>query len=165
MTFRLLSLAALFLLSQVSAQATEDNPSLKGDALRIMVSGHTITGRHDDGMSYSEWHAPDGRVFGHNNRKPNDQACWDIRDNSVCYYYADGGRPRTSCWSYRKISDTGYRLILVRNGFGATGIWQAGNPHNHSDNSKTWTCEPLSSQNITPRMPGRNRHATLERMQ
>jgi hypothetical protein len=165
MRISFLSIAALYLLGCFPACSTEDNAPLKDDALRVMISGNTITGRHDDGMPYSEWHAPDGRVFGHNNRKPNDQACWDVRDDSVCYYYADGGRPRTSCWSFQKIADTGYRLILLRNGFGATGIWQSGNPHSHSDNGKSWTCEPLSSQNITPHRPAGNRHATLGRIE
>ena len=144
---------ALFLLLVCStdAVATEPNKDLRNTELRQLISDSTVTGRHDTGMPYSEWHAPDGRVLGHNNRVANDNACWDIKDNAVCYYYNGGVSKGVFCWAFSRVSETGYRLRSVESGITATGLWQAGNPHDHSDNGKPWSCEPLSSHNMTPR--------------
>ena len=136
-----------------SAAATDSRGMLSGDELRRMISDNTVTGRHDTGMPYSEWHAPTGQVYGHNNREPNENACWDIKDNAVCYYYAGGASRGTYCWTFQRVADTGYRLRSIENGVEASGIWQAGNLYDFSDNGKSWSCEPLSSQNMTPR-PG-----------
>ncbi len=133
---------------------------VSGAELRALLSGNTVTGRHDDGMPYSEWHAPDGRVFGHNNREPVDKGCWDIRGHQVCYYYAGGSIQGEFCWEFRRITESGFRLRLVnRTSFAeASGLLQRGNPHGHTDNGKPWACEPLQSRNMTPR-DGHTRHA------
>jgi hypothetical protein len=128
---------------------------MTGPEIRSLLSGNTVTGRYADGGSFSEWHLPDGRVHGHNSRDPVDQGCWDIRGDRVCYYYAGGAIRGEFCWEYRKISETGVRLRqmspLVPDP--AIGVVQKGNPHGHSDNGKPWVCEPLQSNNATPR-PG-----------
>ena len=142
-----------------TAAATDDRRNLTGAELRALVSGHTVTGRHDTGMPYSEWHAPSGQVYGHNNHDPNDEACWDIRGDAVCYYYAGGQNRGTFCWTFRRVSATGYRLRSVENGVMASGVWEAGNRHGFDDNGKPWTCEPLSSENRTPATPRPTRHA------
>jgi hypothetical protein len=133
-------------------------PILDGEVLREIISDNTVTGRHDTGMPYSEWHAPDGRVFGHNNHVANEEACWDIKGDAVCYYYAGGAARGTFCWTFRKISETGFRLQSVESGMGAAGLLQNGNPYKFGDNGKPWKCEPLSSRNITPRDSAK-RHA------
>jgi hypothetical protein len=137
-----------------SAQSADEGLMLRGEALRQLVSGHTVTGRHDTGMPYSEWHAPTGQVYGHNNREPNENACWDIKGNAVCYYYAGGASRGTYCWTFKRVAEGGYRLRSIENGVEASGIWQAGNLYDFSDNGKSWSCEPLSSQNLTP-VPGK----------
>ena len=154
----LLMLAGVLAGSQ-NASASDERRNLTGEELRQLVSGHSVTGRHDNGMPYSEWHAPTGQVYGHNNREPNEHACWDIRDDAVCYYYAGGAARGTFCWTFRKVSETGYRLRSQENGILATGIWQAGNPHGFTDNGKPWSCEPLSSENKTPIPSNRLRQA------
>jgi hypothetical protein len=148
---RRLSLALIAALATfASAEATDSRGMLSGEELRRMISDNTVTGRHDTGMPYSEWHAPTGHVYGHNNREPNENACWDIKDNAVCYYYAGGASRGTYCWTFQRVSETGYRLRSIENGVEASGIWQAGNHYDFSDNDKPWSCEPLSSQNMTP---------------
>jgi hypothetical protein len=133
------------------ASAEDGWGAMSGAELRAVLSGNTVTGRHDDGMPYSEWHAPDGRVFGHNNRDPVEEGCWDIRGNQVCYYYAEGRIKGEFCWEFRKVTDSGFRLRSVNTGMQASGVLQRGNPHAHSDNGKPWACEPLQSRNFTPR--------------
>jgi hypothetical protein len=151
-TLAALALAAVTA-SAVSAQDATSWGDVGGAALRALLSGNTVTGRHDDGMPYSEWHAPDGRVFGHNNREPVDQGCWDIRGDQVCYYYAGGTIQGEFCWEFRKVTESGFRLKLMNqpSRVEATGLLQRGNPHGHSDNGKPWHCEPLQSRNMTPR--------------
>ena len=139
--------------------ASDERRNLVDAELRAMVSGHTVTGRHDNGMPYSEWHAPTGQVYGHNNREPNEQACWDIKDDAICYYYAGGAARGTYCWTFRKVSETGYRLRSRESGIEASGIRQSGNPYDFSDNGKPWSCEPLSSHMMTPRPGNAPRHA------
>ncbi|MGL4635081.1 MAG: hypothetical protein ACRCWF_03790 [Beijerinckiaceae bacterium] len=135
----------------IPAEANNDQSVIAGEVMREIISGNTVTGRHDSGMPYSEWHAPDGRVFGHNNHEIVEKGCWDIRNDAVCYYYAGGNAPGTFCWSFRRIGESGFRLRSLESGMGASGILQAGNPYDHNDNGKPWTCEPLSSQARSPR--------------
>jgi hypothetical protein len=127
---------------------------VSGEDMRKALSDSTLTGTHDDGMPYSEWHAADGRVFGHNNRRPVDRGCWDIRGDQVCYYYRDfdDRPPRVACWEFRKVGAAGYRLKLMNrpSRMEATGLLQVGNPHGHSDNGRPWTCEPLQSRKGAP---------------
>jgi hypothetical protein len=135
-----------------TARASDDGGWMNGGDLRRMISGNTMTGRHDvTGMPYSEYHLPDGRVFGHNNWDPVDQGCWDVRDNMICYYYAGGKVKGEFCWRFRQVTATGFRLELPATGTLATGILARGNPYNFSDNGKPWVCEPLMSRNSTPR--------------
>jgi hypothetical protein len=162
----MLRIAPVLLVLMLAAPAAAEQPvswgDVEGENLRALLSGNTVTGRHDDGMPDSEWHAPDGRVFGHNNREPVDKGCWDIRGDQVCYYYAGGSIQGEFCWEFRKVTENGYRLKLMNrpSRTEATGLLQRGNPHGHSDSGKPWTCEPLSSRNQTPIPPGRaTRHA------
>jgi hypothetical protein len=148
----------IVLAAAASAELAADERwgDVAGADLRRVLSGNTVTGRHDDGMPYSEWHAPDGRVMGHNNRESVDQGCWDIRGDQVCYYYAGGTIRGEFCWEFRRVTEAGFRLRSVMTGMQASGLAQAGNPHGHSDNGKPWTCEPLQSHRSTPRQ----RHAS-----
>lgn len=160
MSGRLRRVAALLALAAGMAggiaAASDERPVLDGRELRELLSGNTVTGRHDGGMPYSEYHAPDGRVFGHNNREPVDKGCWDTRGNEVCYYYAGGTVQGEFCWTFRRVAPTGYRLELPRTGTLAIGLWQPGNPHGHTDNGKPWVCTPLVSRAPhTPRLVAR----------
>jgi hypothetical protein len=140
----LFQLALLILALPSGAQ--ERNTPLTGEEIRALISNNTVTGRHDDGVPFSEWHAPDGRVLGHNNREAVDNGCWDIRGDAVCYYYAGGSIKGLFCWGFRRTSGNGYVLILKDSARFAAGLVQSGNTFNHTDNGKPWTCEPLSSQ-------------------
>jgi hypothetical protein len=151
---RFMLVAALAAAVTIPAAASDERGPVAGEALRSIISGNTVTGRHDTGMPYSEWHAPDGRVFGHNNHETVERGCWDIKDNAVCYYYAGGTVKGVFCWTFNRVSDTGFRLKSTETGLGAIGLLQAGNPYNHTDGGKPWSCEPLSSQNMTPRPRG-----------
>jgi hypothetical protein len=146
-----LSVLSALCLLLLPAAAQDRRGDMSGGQLRRALSGNTVTGRHDDGMPYSEFHSPDGRVFGHNNHEAVDNGCWDIRGDEVCYYYARGTIKGEFCWTFRQVTDSGLRLKSSQTGMEATGIVQAGNPYAHGDNGKPWICDPLQSRAITPR--------------
>lgn len=142
--------AALGLGSLLLPAAAAEPEWLPAGELRVAVQDATITGRYDNGEPYSEYHAPDGRVFGHNNRVPNEEACWDVKGDTVCYYYAKGRALGEFCWRVQRLSDRGIRAKLAeRSGREIIGIRQAGNPHGHSDNGRPWTCDPVTSEKKT----------------
>jgi hypothetical protein len=146
---------------EVAAPAAETHAAslIDGPTLRKEISGNTVTGVHDNGMRFSEFHSPDGRVFGHNNGEPVDKGCWDVKGDAICYYYSGGSIQGTFCWDFVR-AGAGYALHLPRTGTRAVAILQPGNPHNFSDNGKPWTCEPLMSR-VTP--DGRKRLADARR--
>lgn len=123
---------------------------LSGDTIRAEVSGNTLTGYNTSGVVFSEYHSPDGRVFGHNNGVRVIEGCWSIRDDAICYYYAKGQFPRgTFCWRMERAGGEGYRIAsLERDTTGAARL-DSGNPRNHSDNGETWECEGLVSERPT----------------
>jgi hypothetical protein len=146
----------------MSAWASEPRPIVPGEEMRRILSGNTMSGRHDTGMPFSEWHSPDGRVFGHNNHEAVDRGCWDIRGDAVCYYYSGGTVRGAFCWTFRRVTDNGFKLRSVENGLNAVGILTDGNTYSHTDNDKPWTCEPLSSEKMTPRGDRPAREANLD---
>jgi hypothetical protein len=151
-----LAFAALLALAS-GAAASDNRPVVPGEEMRRLLSGNTMSGRHDTGMPFSEWHSPDGRVFGHNNHEAVDRGCWDIRGDDVCYYYSGGTVRGAFCWTFRRVTENGFSLRSVENGLNAVGILTEGNTYNHTDNDKPWSCEPLSSERMTPRQD-RPRH-------
>ncbi|KAA2236176.1 hypothetical protein [Salinarimonas soli] len=133
---------ALVLLAASGARA-QDVP---GETLRGEISGQTLSGMHTGGVVFSEYHSPDGRVFGFNNGEPVQEGCWDIRRDAVCYYYAKGSIPGTFCWRMARAGPDGYRMRSVETEAVGIARLAAGNPQNHTDRGKPWTCEPLMSR-------------------
>ena len=153
-----LSLGLLFLLLAAPAVAqtrgaTNDGQhgeSIAGEALRREVSGSTIAGFHfRTFMRFSEYHAPDGHIYGHNGGVPVDKGCWDVKDDEVCYYYEGDTLPQgTWCWTFHRLAKAGqYRLEHRDTGGLALGVREEGNPRNWGDNGKPWQCSGLVSQN------------------
>jgi hypothetical protein len=148
---RIGSLAAVLLLS-ANMPARADN-FLTGEEIRALFQDKTYTGINQAGDIFSEWQLPDGRVFGHNRREPVENGCWDVKDDQMCYYYARGSTPGQFCWRIQKTGPDSVMQVMTRPapGFRAYGRLVQGNPYEHSDNGKPWTCEPLSSQRQSPR--------------
>lgn len=131
------------------AQAAEDTPlppvprQVTGEELRREVSGTTISGRHASGMAFSEYHAPDGRVLGHNNHEPVKHGCWRIVKDEVCYTYEGGRINGLFCWKFFR-AQGGYTIYLEDSGTVGTAKSEAGNPYNWSDEGKSWDCNLMS---------------------
>jgi hypothetical protein len=133
-----------------------DEDALSAAEVAELLTGNTLTGRYSNGNPYSEHHAPNGVVYGHNNRRPVVNGCWELRGSLACYYYAEDRQRGPFCWSFRRLAPNGYQATLVgREDVAIVAVLEKGNPHRHSDNGRPWTCEPLQSHRTTPR----ERHA------
>jgi hypothetical protein len=155
-----LLISGLALIGAIAGPAfAAEEELLTGDEIQTLLSGNTITGLYSNGNPYSEWHAPDGRVYGHNNRRPVENGCWAMRGNTACYYYAEDKQRGPFCWTFRRLPGNGLRATMLNSQgrWEIVGVFQPGNPHGHSDNGKPWTCEPLSSEHH-PTTPA-ERHA------
>lgn len=148
------SFAALFLMVSAPALCAEDsggakNPSglvqVTGEDLQKEITGNTLTGRHATGMPYSEFHAPDGRIFGHNNHVPVRDGCWVVRNDEVCYTYEKGPSPGIFCWRFFR-APGGYTIYLPRSGTVGTAKLETGNPMKFDDGGQTWSCDALLSR-------------------
>jgi hypothetical protein len=146
-------LSALFCLALPAAglaqQATaEDLPAkpkrVTGAELQREITGNTVGGRHATGMPFSEFHAPDGRIYGHNNHEPVRDGCWVIRGDDVCYTYEKGTAPGIFCWEFYRATN-GYTILLPRTGTVGTAKIEEGNPHNWGHGGDPWSCDALLS--------------------
>lgn len=142
---------ALFLAATGLAGAAEDKQldqsiprQVSGDDLRREVPGNTLSGRHSGGMPYSEYHAPDGRVFGHNNHEAVQYGCWAIKGDEICYRYEGGNIPGVFCWKFFR-AQGGFTIYLPDSGTVGTAKLEQGNPYNHSAQGKSWGCDALLS--------------------
>ncbi len=142
--------AAFALLAGLLSTAALAEDDIPGGQLREEISGHTLSGMHTGGVVFSEYHAPDGRVFGYNNGEPVVEGCWDIRRDAVCYYYARGSISGTFCWRMARAGSAGYRIRSVETRAHGVARLDPGNPQGHSDGGRPWTCEPLMSRRDHP---------------
>jgi hypothetical protein len=150
MTRRAMSAMLLAGVFAGAARAADDELMSAAEVVELL-SGNTLTGRYSNGNPYSEYHSPDGLVYGHNNRKPVEKGCWEMRGNLACYYYKEDRQRGPFCWSFRRVGSVGIRATFVdREGWEIVAVMQKGNPHGHSHNGKPWSCEPLQSRRTTP---------------
>ena len=117
------------------------------DQLREEISDSTLTGFNTSGVFFSEYHAPDGRVLGHNNGVPVVDGCWAVRGDAVCYYY-NGQKTvaSTFCWHYDRAGAQGYRITSLEGRVTGAARLERGNPRGHSAGGASWVCEGLVSQ-------------------
>lgn len=152
MTRASLALIALAFLFAALGFAAAAEP-LNGDQLRTEVTGNTLTGFNTSGVVFSEFHAPDGRILGHNNSEVVVDGCWQVKGDAVCYYYARGARPGTFCWRFARAGLSGYSIASAESEVTGITRLEPGNPRGHSDGGKPWACEGLTSGLERPRVP------------
>jgi hypothetical protein len=138
-----------------SSASLANDEWLTGKELRQAFSGNTLSGFNDEFQRFSEWHAPDGRVLGQNDGEHVENGCWDVKNDQICYYYSSGSAPGEFCWRIRLESGGRVQQTMTtpEPGFRAYGNLTSGNPQNHSENGKSWTCQPLSSEKRSPNEP------------
>ena len=144
------ALVAFVVLLSAPVHAVEDQPmpplpkQLSGEELSREITGNTLTGMHSSGMPYSEYHAPDGRIYGHNNHVPVRDGCWVIRRDEVCYTYEQGPATGVFCWRFYRVQG-GYTIFLPTTGTVGTAKFERGNPRNYTDGGQPWSCDALLS--------------------
>lgn len=126
---------------------------LKGNEIKNLFSGNTISGVYTTGRTFSEYHAPDGRALGDSGFGLNVDACWNTDGDHICYHYGPYGKRRTYCFTVEKVGES-LRLKVAESGRlnGIAGV-ETGNPHNHDDGGKRWSCDDLLSRAPTPFIP------------
>lgn len=116
---------------------------LDGAAIKELFTGNTVAGNYMHGGVFSEFHAADGRALGDNGFTLNVDACWNLDGDAVCYHYGPRTDRRTYCFTVEKEGET-YRL-LVRDTGRANAIARIikGNPSEHGDGGRRWSCDDL----------------------
>lgn len=137
----------------VPGRAATEAQRLTGAEITALFTGNTVAGSYLNGGYFSEFHAEDGRALGDNGLNLNTDACWNVDQDRVCYHY--GVRPdrRTYCFFVERdgeklnlrVSDTG-RLNAI-------GTMQKGNPEQHGDGGRRWSCDDLLSSRRSVILP------------
>jgi hypothetical protein len=118
---------------------------LTSDDLLNEITGNTLTGYHNGGVKFTEYHAPDGKIFGFNNGEAVDGGCWRVRDESICYYYPKGSITGDFCWRYARAGAEGYQIEHTQSESRGFVRLKKGNPDQLTDMGKSWTCDALLS--------------------
>jgi hypothetical protein len=119
---------------------------LSGEQLRRELTGNTLSGFNTSGVVFTEYHAPDGRVLGYNLGQPNEDACWTIRQNAVCYYYPRGPVAGEFCWLLEAKGPMGFSLRSLETTTTGVARLVSGNPSRLSDHDRPWTCHAHVSE-------------------
>lgn len=153
-----LALAAGIALGSATLAAPAQAERLGPDQLRDEIAGNTLSGFNTSGVIFSEYHAPDGRIFGHNNGVPVVDGCWAVKGDAVCYYY-NGQKPlpMAFCWHYDRAGPDGYRITSADTRVTGAARLERGNPRRHSEGAQSWVCEGLVSQAGRPVVPASTR--------
>lgn len=134
------ALVALVLAAPAQAQ------KLKGEEIRALFHGNTVSGVYTNGRVFTEYHAPDGRALGDSGFAINVDACWNTDGDAVCYHYGPYGKRRTYCFTVEKLGES-YQLKVADTGrLNGVAAIEPGNPKNHSDAGRRWSCDDLLSQ-------------------
>lgn len=131
-------------LSAEDKNTREDSPHL---SLYQLFAGNTVTGYNTSGVKFSEYHAPDGRIFGHNSGEPAVDACWKtVGSDIVCYYYGGSQKIRGEfCWKFKSSGNNTFKIFSTDSPTTGAVFVEKGNPHNFTDHGKHWSCQPLAS--------------------
>jgi hypothetical protein len=124
--------------------------NLKGDQIKSLFSGNTISGIYTSGRTFSEYHAPDGRALGDSGFGLNEDACWNTEGDSVCYHYGAYGKRRTYCFTVEKVGESLQLVVADTGRLNGVASVENGNPRNHDDGGKRWSCDDLLSRGPAP---------------
>ncbi|RDJ22916.1 hypothetical protein DWF00_06000 [Bosea caraganae] len=120
--------------------------TLTGAQIRQAFEGNTVSGRGIRGNPFSEYHDAGGQAYGNNGLVENDDGCWTVRADEICYYYGPPSARVVSCFTI-ELTGRLYALRSTANGkVDALAAVEPGNPRGHSDRGKPWVCDGLISQ-------------------
>jgi hypothetical protein len=143
-----------------NAEAPADAPAATMSEMEIRrdVTNATISGRYTFGGFFTEYHAADGRVLGHNGWTKNTDACWTTKaPNQICYSYGATDDRQTYCFVMERSGDALTLRTAEDNRLNGVAKLETGNVKNHSDGGNPWNCDAIISS-----MPPRDRWAALK---
>lgn len=136
-------LAAAFALLAVAGPARAER--LNGEQIRELFTDNTVAGTYVGGGYFSEYHAPDGRALGDNGFNLNVDACWNVDADRVCYHYGPMKERRTYCFRVELLADRIYLIVSDTGRLNAIAKAEKGNPKEHGDGGRRWSCDDLLS--------------------
>jgi hypothetical protein len=77
--------AILLILVGGAAGSFQPANPLSQSEIRQAIVGKTLISLPGNSVNFQEYHAPGGQVFGTNDGVPNDQFCWRMVSNQICY--------------------------------------------------------------------------------
>ncbi|CAN1510875.1 hypothetical protein MCEMSEM23_00779 [Rhabdaerophilaceae bacterium] len=144
------TLLALVLTFGATVGASSAEEKLTGAEIMRIFSGNTVAGHYAQGGAFSEFHAVDGRALGDNGFQLNVDACWNVDGDAVCYHYGPRKDRRTYCFTVERHADE-YRLIVRDTGrLNALAKVIPGNPSEHGDGGRRWSCDDLLARHAIP---------------
>jgi hypothetical protein len=129
--------------------AANDPPAatMSEEEIRRDVTNATISGRYTFGGFFTEYHAADGRVLGHNGWTKNTDACWTTKaPNQICYSYGASDDRQTYCFVMERSGDALTLRTAEENRLNGVAKLEKGNPRDHSDGGNPWTCDSIVSE-------------------
>ncbi len=137
-------IATVFIATTTLPSAAQDNaPSKPPLSIFERLAGNTVTGYNTSGVNFTEYHSPDGRIFGFNAGRPAIDACWRTAGpDIVCYYYDRSRNTRRElCWRFEPVGEIGFKIYALGSSTIGAFRLEKGNPHNLTDQGQTWTCD------------------------
>jgi hypothetical protein len=125
---------------------------LTGAQIRDLFTGNTIAGHYVTGGPFSEYHAADGRALGDNGLTLNVDACWNTDGDRVCYHYGPIKDRRTYCFTVERNGDNLALKVADTGRLNALATVEKGNPREHSDGGRRWSCDDLLAQRPIDRL-------------
>ncbi len=119
---------------------------LSGAQIRDLFTGNTISGNYVTGGPFSEYHAADGRALGDNGMTLNVDACWNTDGDKVCYHYGPQKDRRTYCFTVERNGDNLALRVADSSRLNALAKVETGNPRQHTDGGRRWSCDDLLSR-------------------
>ncbi len=152
----MLAVLAVYVLLSPPVLPVQAEP-LTGSEIRGLFTGNTVAGIYVGGGPFSEYHAADGRALGDNGYALNVDACWNTDGDRVCYHYGPKEDRRTYCFIVEKNGESLDLRVADSGRLNAVGAVEKGNPRQHGDGGRRWSCDDLLSR--APGNPAASRHA------
>ncbi|WP_284178696.1 hypothetical protein [Rhabdaerophilum sp. SD176] len=125
---------------------------LTGAQIRDLFTGNTVAGHYVTGGPFSEYHAPDGRALGDNGLTLNVDACWNTDGDKVCYHYGPAKDRRTYCFTVERNGDNLALKVADTGRLNALAKVEKGNPKDHGDGGRRWSCDDLLAARPSDRL-------------
>jgi hypothetical protein len=135
------------LLALVLAPGGVHAETLTGLEIRDLFTGNTVSGIYVGGGPFSEYHSVDGRALGDNGHTINVDACWNTDGDRVCYHYGPAKDRKTYCFTVEREGDSLTLRVADSGRLNAVGSVDKGNPRQHGDGGRRWSCDDLLSRN------------------